>query len=79
MKITMEEKETRIDPFVLLVDEERFRVINGMIESAFSDRHFPHFIEHENLKKALDEFMKDFSVASHQRGWCRDPNCTFEK
>lgn len=74
----MNEIKPRIDPFVLVIDKDRERILNFMLQSVDDNKEILSKIQKSGLIGEFFKMMEEINVRLHERGWCEDPTCSFD-
>lgn len=61
----------------LVIDEKTSEVITGLMNLS-CHRKVAEMLTVLNARREGVEFFMEFSKATHEAGWCKDPNCLVE-
>ena len=69
------------DVYVLIIDKERQTLLTAMLNTVHSmdGGVFYNFIAKEGLEESFRDLATETAKKEHERGWCNDPTCTYEK
>lgn len=69
--------------FTLFLDQEHARAFNVLANMAYETLERLSPDDKQGLQKELrlivNGIIKPFNHAYHEKGWCEDPNCTYDE
>lgn len=68
--------------FNLVIDEDRCHILQGLfnaVELGVSPGDFFRHLGKHTLLECYDGLTTDVEKKQHERGWCKDPDCEFNK
>lgn len=65
--------------FNLIIDEDRSKIMTGLLVASQSDPKFRPFIIQHNLSDTYNTFIEEFGDKVHELNWCKDPTCDEKK
>ena len=67
---------------VLVLDRDTYRAVNALHAIAITGPDIQKLVqdlEQNHLINCLTKYLDEFSIKTHELGWCEDGKCTYNK
>ena len=74
----MNEHKPRIDPFVLVIDEDRSDVLSILLAAVEDRQRFLKTLKAKGKIEVFKQLFNEMSDKEHERHWCKATDCTYD-